>query len=340
MKVLLELLGDVSQLLSALDDLESIRPESRAKMRSLLETLHDETARLAGPKHDTARREEMFGRALEAIAHQRLEEAREILEAAVEVFPDDCELHNHLGLVAWESGDIESAERHYRDAVVAGFPEDETDWFAARSRPFLRAMEGRALALYRLGRAEEALGLFDSLASMNPAEFAGCRYLAGEIRHKRGEVEAALGDYRLVPTEPAVLYNIGLALFQLGRREEAAQTWVTAFVANRHIAHALLRRPDAPDTSMPGFLASESYAAEFVDAVSDLWGSVAGSRAFLARCYDHPLVQAHLVHCTRRVMEDVLQMGPGGLRDGWYHEVAQSKQVGPIVKSIMEHMDS
>lgn len=340
MKVLLELLGDVSQLLSALDDLESIRPESRAKMRSLLETLNKETVRLTGPRHDAERRETMFGRALEAIAHQRLDEAREILEAAVEAFPGDCELYNHLGLVAWESGDIEGAESFYHRAIEHGFPNEDADWFAPRARPFLRAMEGRALALYRLGRCDEALGIFDSLAAMNPAEFAGCRYLAGEIRHKRGDVEEALADYCLVPTEPAVLYNIGLAHFQLGHREEAAQAWLTAFVSNRHIAHGILRRGEAPDTSMPGYLAGESYAVEFVEACSDLWGSVAGARAFLARCYDHPLVQAHLVHCTRRVMEDVLQMGPGALRDGWYHEVAQSNTVGPIVKSIMEHMDS
>ncbi|MFW6153326.1 MAG: SOS response-associated peptidase family protein, partial [Halobacteriota archaeon] len=45
----------------------------------------------AGPRPINARRE-------------RLDEAARILDAAVEKYPRDAELHNHLGLVAWEQG--------------------------------------------------------------------------------------------------------------------------------------------------------------------------------------------------------------------------------------------
>lgn len=339
MKVLLELLGDVAKLLGALDELDSLRPEARGQIMALLETLNDESERLMAPRHDAARREEFFSRALEAIAHQRFEEAEAILAVGVQRFPEDVEFHNHRGLVAWELGDIEGAVEHYHRAMNYGFPTGAVDWFDPSSMPFLRAMEGKALGLYRLGEHREARDLFESLASMNPAQFCGCRYLAGEILHKEGEVERALETYRLVPSEPAVVYNIGLAHFQLGDRARAAQIWVSAFVANPHIAHGLMKRGDAPMASVPGFVASADYADEFLDACADLWHSTPGAVRFLSRCYENPLVQAHLTHCTRRVMESVLQDGPGVLGDGWYREVS-GQGVEPIVRSILEHMDS
>lgn len=157
MKVLLELLGDVAQLLSTLDNLDSVRPDARNQLRSMLESLRGESTRLieTDGAPDPMKRESLFQRALEALASERLDEALSILDAAVKSFPDDPELHNHLGLVHWEIGNFEKAERSYANAVCAGFPmEAEIDWYEERHRPFLRAMEGQALALYRLGRGE------------------------------------------------------------------------------------------------------------------------------------------------------------------------------------------
>ena len=180
MRVLLELMTDVARLLEGMETLDQVRDESQPQIRALLESLHLESERLLNSRPDPQRREKHFQRALEAIAQERLDEAREILEAAIADFPDDSELHNHLGLVAWETGDFAAARDHYRMAVVTAFPADDADWFDTRHRPFLRAMEGQALAHYRLGENEEALALFESLADMNPAEYAGCRY--GEFR--------------------------------------------------------------------------------------------------------------------------------------------------------------
>ena len=46
MKVLLELLGDVRQLLSAIQSLDEVRPESQERLRALLEALTVEAVRL------------------------------------------------------------------------------------------------------------------------------------------------------------------------------------------------------------------------------------------------------------------------------------------------------
>ncbi|MEZ4461325.1 MAG: tetratricopeptide repeat protein [bacterium] len=341
MKVMLELLMDVSQLLGGVHDLNEIREEARPQMRALLASLHDEAERLLAPTPEPMKRENVFQRALEAIANERFEDAQAILEAGVKQFPMDAELHNHLGLVAWETGDLEAAQQHYGAAMACSFPESEhVDWFDSKHRPFLRATEGRALALYRLGRLDEALVLFDSLASMNPRDFSGCRYLAGEIRHTLGNPAAALDDYALVPAEPAVLYNQGLAFFECGRREDAMHALIAALVGNRHVAHYLIRRGDEPETSLPGYLASDAYAREFVGACEPLWGRAEGAIEFLRRVYEHPLTQSHLLFCTQNILDRVLAGGPSAFSEDWYAQMEQRPEVDKLIQRVLSMMDS
>ena len=339
MKVLLELLGDVRQLLNALHSLEDVRPESRDRLRGMLQELMVEAVRLLGedPKIDIpSGREGMFQRALEAISAGRLDEAARILEAAVSKFPRDAELHNHLGLVAWERGDLEPAVTHYEAAIDAGFPgEGRVDWYHERHRPFLRAMEGKALCLYRLERFDEALSLFEALADMNSTEYGGCRYLAGEIRHTLGEIEAAVADYEQVPTEPAVLYNLALGYFELGRHEDAATTMIRAFVGNAHIAELILGRSLTGLLDVPGYLASEAYAREFVDACHHLW-CADEARRFLEVCFDHPLVHVHVRRCAERLVENVMHSGTEALEEeNWFGELGEEGTLGSIARRIL-----
>lgn len=344
MKVLLELLGDVSRLLESVEGLEDVRPESRKSMEVLLRSINEESERLlaTSPQKRVESREAFMQRALEAIAREQYDEAMAILDGAVEAFPRDAEFHNHIGLVAWETGDLETAAEAYGRAMAAGFPQDGvTDWFDDVHRPFLRAMEGRALSLHRLGRLEDALDLFENLAEMNPADYSGCRYLAGEIRHSQGDVAGAVENYKLVPAEPAVLYNLGLAQFELGDRAEAASVFIKAFSMNRYIAaHLLDRAPALDDKDIPGFLASPSYADEFVTACGHLWTSPA-ARHFLARVYDDPLVQTHLRRCVENVGSRVMSAGPAALTE----DVVQSEldahgRLGSLVQRVLDQLDS
>jgi tetratricopeptide (TPR) repeat protein len=337
MKVLLELLGDVRQLLTAIDSMDDVRPQSREKLKVLLEALTVESVRLLEDDHTgDDRREVMFQRALEAISKQRLDEAARILGAAVEKYPNDTELHNHLGLVAWEKGDLESAIEHYDTAIAAGFPgEGQVDWYHERHRPFLRAMEGKALCLYRLERLEKALPVFEALADMNSVEYGGCRYLAGEIRHTLGDVEAAIDDYERVPPEPAVLYNLALGYFEQGRLEDAATTLIKAFVGNANIAELVMGRPLSRLIEVPGYLASEAYAREFYEACDHLWQDDDCLR-FVERCFDHPLVHVHVRRCAEKLTENVMNSGPAALREhNWYGELGEDGTLGSIARRIL-----
>src|SRR5690606_14453938 len=168
----LELLGDTCQLLSHMETLDELRPDSRDRLKALLHQLSFEASRLLereapgeraageGPGEEeglvtAVSRDQFLQRALEGLGRQRYEEASRALLEGVEHFPEDEEFYGYLGLLAWELQDIESAERHYARAVELcfGTPDppriDESD---ERHLQGLRSLEGRGLCLYRLGR--------------------------------------------------------------------------------------------------------------------------------------------------------------------------------------------
>lgn len=311
MKALLELLDQLLYLIEESDTVEgAIAPAHQPEARAVLEGMAREALGLAQAIREeldarevdaaeAARREELLQQALEAIAHERFSAAERVLEAALDEFPDHHEYYNHLGLVAWERDDMARAERYYARAAELSLSQMtamDLGWGHAHNRSYLRALEGQALCLYRVGQLDEAVELFETLAQTCVPDYQGCHYLAGEIYHVRGELEEAIARYERSPVEPSVLYNLALAHFQSHALEEAAATFIRAFATNRHICEQLLGRPRARDfDALEGYLASPSYAEEFMDACGGLWDGARDARAFMSRCYEDPLVQRRLV---------------------------------------------
>jgi tetratricopeptide (TPR) repeat protein len=346
MKVLLELLGDACQLLSGLESLGELRPDSRERVQALVHQLQFETTRLLeAPVEDSAksRRDRALQRGLEALAREEFERAREVFEKSLEEFPGDDEFAGYLGLIAWEQGDIEAAERAYRHAASLVFPDgiESARPVMERYAPGLRSVEGQALCLYRMGRLEEAVTLFEALARKEPADYVGCHYLAGEIYHNLGQLDLALAHYRLVPVEPAVLYMLGLAHFQRDELELCAGHLIRAFVSNVHVACFLLGRFGYHRSCMPGYLGSEAYAEEFVEACAPLWQSAQGAFTFLGRCFDHALVQSHLQQCADRGGEQLISFGDGASeQEGWLEQVQDAGYLKSLVERVLQRLDS
>ncbi len=346
MKVLLELLGDTSRVLENVDDLEDFRPESRDRVAELLDHLARESERILTPREVTPGEADPRGpildEVLEAISKGDYERARERLQAGLERFPRDFELLNHLGLVAWEQGDLREAEEVYGRAIEVVFGDClSREVVEGAVDPALRAVEGRALALYRLGEGEEALRYFMWLGQEFPSQYVGCRYLAGEILHLQGSPEEALQWYDQVPVEPAVLYNRGLALYQLNEVEEAIRSWLKAFVANIHVANQLLGRHTPRRGCTPGYLGSERYAREFVEACRRLWFLADGSLHALAVCFDHQRVQEHLRQCSRRGGQRLLQGSEGsmnchGFLDQLQDDQSLSEMAGVVRRRLLQ----
>lgn len=345
MKVLLELVGDAARVLSHVDGLGDFRPESRERVRELLLQLQVEAERIlegdapAGEVNQ-GRRTNFMQQALEAISTQNYEVARGVLEDAVIAFPEDFEFLNYLGLIAWEQGDLERAERAYHLAEQVVFGEGlEAAQVADDEEPALRAVEGRALCLYRLGDWEQALGYFQWLGVNFPEQYVGCRYLAGEIHHLRGEIDQAIDCYQSVPVEPAVLYNLGLAYFEKDHLGEAIYTLIRAFVANIHVVSFLLGRYAYHKPCTPGYLGSESYAQEFTEACQRLWHQAPGSIHFLEQCFDHTLVRAHVRECGEEGGSRLLQFGDGTLEgDGWLNELQDETKLRQISEQVLRRL--
>lgn len=372
MKVLLEVLDDAAQLLKTLDSLEDLRPETRAGLEVILHGLCEESTRLLRqaplemrgdmaasaaqqrPPQDqhTAekrRREWLMQRSLEALAAPDFERALKFLTEGAQAYPDAIEFLNHLGLVHWELGNFEQSADAYLRAMTAAFALSEgddnqqgaVDWRDPINQDYLRAMEGRALCLCRLESYDEALILFDTLANLSAVDYAGCRYMAGEIHHLRGNFSAAIEDYRLGPVEPASLYNLGLAYFQHGDNEAAAATFIRAFVSNIHVLHAFCGRDVEVESCVPGYLGGRDYALELVQACQPLWGGQAEAIDFMETCYDHPLVQGYLEQCRNTGGESILgDTAIDGGQATWLKVISDPSAVESLAENVVRRLYS
>lgn len=332
-------------MLNGVEGLQDFRPDSRPRVIELLKQLQCESERILATEDQDAQiqgAQVVVQAALEAISNGEHDRARQVLEEGVMDHPKDFEIVNYLGLVAWEQGDLRGAEVAYQRAIEVVFG-DELNREAVDDGqdPALRAVEGRALALYRLGDLDEALACFEWLGEHFPSNYVGCRYLAGEIYHLRGDIPRAIEWYEQVPVEPAVLYNLGLAMFEAHRLDEAVRTMIRAMVSNVHIASRLLGRYSAQASCTPGYLGSETYAAEFVDACRRLWHRAEGSFHFLERTFDHRKVQAHLEQCREQGGSQLLQAGDGAMNcSGWLEQLQDERSLSRMSQKVVQRLRS
>ena len=95
--------------------------------------------------------------------------------------------HVHLGNFVFNRF-VKDAIRHFEVGVRIGELSLEEgfdgllEWGHVDNRPFLRCMHGYGLCLWRLGRNEEAMEVFNRMLWMNPSDNQGVRFLIQGIR--------------------------------------------------------------------------------------------------------------------------------------------------------------
>ena len=95
--------------------------------------------------------------------------------------------HAHLGNFAFQHRPAE-AIRHYEVGLRIGELSlgDDFDgvlpWGLIDNRPFLRCLHNFGLCCWRLGRLDEAEGVFDRMLWLNPSDNQGARFLIGPVR--------------------------------------------------------------------------------------------------------------------------------------------------------------
>jgi len=115
---------------------------------------------------------------------------------AIKILMDLCQAdlrcldaHSHLGNFIFDHYP-QDAVRHYEVGLRIGeltLGKGFTgvlQWGNIDNRPFLRCMHGYGLCLWRLGRFDEALYVFDRMLWLNPSDNQGVRFLLEEVKSK------------------------------------------------------------------------------------------------------------------------------------------------------------
>ncbi|MFO7904387.1 MAG: hypothetical protein ACQESR_10020 [Planctomycetota bacterium] len=114
--------------------------------------------------------------------------ARKLLMKALAADLRCIDAHAHLGNMAFHHRP-EDAITHYdiaiRIAELSLTPDFQEllPWGFIYNRPFLRALHGYGLCLWRLDQAENARAVFERILSLNPADHQGVRFCWNDIRN-------------------------------------------------------------------------------------------------------------------------------------------------------------
>ncbi|GLQ99213.1 tetratricopeptide repeat protein [Dyella mobilis] len=158
---------------------------------------------------------------LGVLCHQRgrSDEGVNLIGTALRITPKHPDAHNNLGNIHKECGRLADAEACYRRALAHG-PQH------------YNALNNLAVVLEAQDRLEEAFEAYGKLVQQAP-KFAHGHYLMGMflrsnaqcIEHVEQSVECFRTAYELDPRNVRALESLGVSLYALHRREEAAQVY-------------------------------------------------------------------------------------------------------------------
>lgn len=162
-------------------------------------------------------------------------------------------------------------------------------WTDAETRPYLRALYGRAMTEWQQGRFERTAADLKRLLQLNPTDNQGVRFLIPLV-HLLGDDEAATlrtlkeyeRDYPDDYCEPALLFGKALALWRSGEEEQSREAYRAAMLRNLFIAPLLLDIPSPPaDLWHPNDRSETGYAQDFIQSYATLWDRDPAALRFL-----------------------------------------------------------
>jgi tetratricopeptide (TPR) repeat protein len=193
--------------------------------------------------------------AVAAMEHGRTDEARDLLNKAVEASPGDIDARRQLAEVLWQTGARQEAAIHMQAAVKLDPRHAPT---VVRSGEMLLSLGAVDRAL---GRAEEAIALDPTLA-------VGWA-LRARVYRQQGDLERALADMqqalRYSPNAPDMLQETAELQYQLKRPQRCLAT----------LQHLLETTPAAEQPRQALWLAGLAYGAvdRREDAVARLYAA-------------------------------------------------------------------
>jgi tetratricopeptide (TPR) repeat protein len=263
--------------------------ESAEEANAFLAAHGGQTPPRATPRTPEERAQELVYQALEEQGRLRVRLARE----ALRLWPDCTEA---WVLRAEEMPDPERRSELYRQAVEAGeralgpkpFAEDVGQfWGILETRPYMRARNGLAGALWAAGRHDEAIAHWQDLLRLNPNDNQGVRDVLVPrliVQRRDEEADAVLAAYA---DDASAMLSHARALLEFRRSGdgEAAQAKLAAALRdNPHVAKYLTggaaMPEDLPEAYRPG---SEDEAQLAAAMLAAAWHASEGAVEWLRR---------------------------------------------------------
>jgi tetratricopeptide (TPR) repeat protein len=230
----------------------------------------------------------LLGQAYEEPDRQR---RTELARQALALWPDCADGYI---LLAENAPSRKEALRLYQQAVEAGErglgPEGFRQaaghfWLILQTRPYMRAREGLAHALWTAGRRSEAVEHLQAMLVLNPGDNQGLRYTLAGFLLFLGRDEDLARLLEQYPQEGSATWTYTRALLafrQGGDTPEARGLLAIARRTNKHIPEYLLERKESPgvlpDHYSPG---QESEALHYIATFMGSWKDTPGAIAWL-----------------------------------------------------------
>lgn len=259
-------------------------PDRRAMEGTLARMVGD-----GGSGGDVARAQQLMYHAWDAPSRQ---EAVRLAKEALGISPDCADAYNLLAEASAQS--VEEVAELYLAGVAAGeralgpkvFEEDAGHfWGLLETRPYMRAKEGLAQALWALGEREEAVEHYRSLLRLNPNDNQGIRHfllaclLALDAEEEIAELLARYEDDIFA----AWVYTRALLAFRRqGDSEESRELLRAALDRNPHVPAYLLGQKEVP-SRLPDYmgLGDDTEAMSFQIDFAESWEKTPGALDWL-----------------------------------------------------------
>ena len=227
-------------------------------------------------------------------------DALSTFQQAAQLQPDDAEVHNTLGNLFKDRGQLTDAVHHYRQALTLkpdyadahnnlGIALKDLGQLNEAVHSYRQALQYQpdfTLACYNLGNALKALGQLDEAArsyrqaiALKP-DFAEAYTNLGTALKELGQYDAALTSYqRVVELNPGFAEahnNLGVALKDLGQLDAALVSYRRAVELKPTYAEAhnnlgtVLQMLGQPDAALGSFRRAVEIEPDFVEAHSNL----------------------------------------------------------------------
>lgn len=216
-----------------------------------------------------------------AIAHKALKESENCADAYVLLAEEEADSLKH-SFEYFQKG-VDAGER----ALGQKFFLENTGnfWVLLETRPYMRALEGKASCLWKLKRKKESLKAYQEMLHLNPNDNQGIRYVLVDLLlslNREADLEKLVRQYKGDCSAVWLFTEALLGFRKSGASTIANRKLIKALKENQHVANFLIGKKRIPGR-LPVSLSwgEESEAVDYAANHLNYWRSTPGAIEWL-----------------------------------------------------------